>query len=107
METTNKINSRDIFWSAISYLGVLVILPFSLQQRSDFIKHHLRQGLALLVAEIIFTFIFVIPFLGWMLGCLGWLLCCLFSLIGFISALNKKYWKLPLFLFLASKFKLS
>ncbi|MDD2646373.1 MAG: hypothetical protein PHV78_00390 [Patescibacteria group bacterium] len=107
-ETTNKVkvSGRDVLWVAISYLGVLVIIPFGLKQRSDFIKHHLRQGLALLIAEIIFTFIFVFPIFGWIIGILGWFLCLIFSVIGFFAALAGKKWKLPLLSFLSKKINL-
>jgi uncharacterized membrane protein len=105
-ETNNKVTGRDIFWAAISYLGVLVIVPLGLRQRSDFIRHHLSQGLALLIAEIILTFIFVIPVAGWILGILGWIICLIFSIIGFFAVLAKKKWKMPLFSFLSKKINL-
>jgi uncharacterized membrane protein len=100
-----KISRREAFWAAISYLGILVLLPFSLKKRSDFINYHLQQGLTLLIIEIILTCIFPIPFLIW-LSLLGWLFCGIFSLFGFIEALRKRLWPLPLVSKLSKKIKL-
>lgn len=90
------ISRREVIWAAISYLGVLVLLPYSLKKRGSFLDHHLRQGLSLFGAEIFFTFIVIIPFVGWLISFLGWFLCGIFSLFGFIEALRKRYWPLPI-----------
>jgi uncharacterized membrane protein len=101
-----KITGRDIFWALLSYLGALVILPFSLKVRSPFIVHHLRQGMALFIIEIILTFIFLIPIAGVLIGLIGWLLCMLLSFFGFVRALSKKYWEAPLLSRLAKKVRI-
>lgn len=101
-----KISRKETFWAAISYLGVLVLLPYSLKKRSPFLDYHLQQGLCLLGAEIFFTFISMIPLGGWLIGFLGWFFCGIFSFFGFVEALRKRYWPLPILNRISKKIKI-
>lgn len=81
--------------SAISYLGILSLIPIFLHLKNEYIRFNARQGLLLFIAEIIFTLIWIIPFVGWVIGFIGWILCFVLSVIGFVKALTGRRWKIP------------
>lgn len=81
--------------SAISYLGILSLVPIMLRTKNDYVRFHARQGLLLFIAEIVFTLIWIIPFVGWVIGFLGWILCFVFAIIGFVRSLFGRRWKIP------------
>ena len=87
-----KPSGVEIFWAAISYLGVLSMAPLILHFKSGYIKHHARQGLFLFMMEILMFIIFVIPFVGWIIGFFGGILCFIASLVGIIMSLLGKKW---------------
>jgi len=90
----------------ISYLGVLSLLVMILRKKTKPVHFHVRQGVALFVAEIICTLILAIPFIGWIIGFIGWILCILFSVLGLIKAAKGKEWPIPILGKLATKIKI-
>ena len=50
--------------AAISYLGLLCLVPLFLKKSSPYVQFHAKQGLVLLIAEIIISFVNIIPFFG-------------------------------------------
>ena len=80
---------------AVSYLGILSLIPIVLRTKNDYTRFHARQGLLLFISEIIFTLIWVIPFIGWVIGFLGWVFCFIFSVIGLVRALRGQRWRIP------------
>ena len=83
------------FLGLISYLGILCVIPIILKSKSNFIRFHTRQGMVLFISEIIFTLIWIIPFVGWFIGFVGWIICFIFSLVGIIKAITGQEWKMP------------
>ncbi|MDA2922948.1 hypothetical protein MYX07_06825, partial [Patescibacteria group bacterium AH-259-L07] len=81
--------------SAISYLGILALVPIMLRSKDDFVRFNARQGLLLFIAEIVFTLIWIIPFVGWVIGFIGWVLCFIFAVGGFFRSLTGKRYKIP------------
>ena len=51
------IEKNDRLFSIMSYLGVLVLIPFFVfgNKASDYLKYHINQGLKLFIAEIVVT----------------------------------------------------
>ncbi len=84
----NKVNA------ILSYLGILIIVPLLSEdaKKSPFAKHHLNQGLILLIAGIIGGAIFWIPIIGWAAGIAVFVIW----LMGLISAIQGDMRKLPL-----------
>lgn len=99
-------NWREVIWALISYLGVFVLLPLILHLKSEFVVHHRKQGMALFCIEIFSVFIFLIPFVGWLVGLIGWLFSVVLSIIGVINVLQKKYWSVPFLIKISDKIKL-
>lgn len=74
--------------AALSYLGLLVLIPLLAKKDSKFAQTHAKQGLILCIAEFIFG---IIPFLGWLLE----LVLLVVALIALINAIQGKFWKIP------------
>jgi len=87
-----KPSGVEIFWAAISYLGVLSMVPLILHLKSDYIKHHARQGLFIFMIEILMFIIFIIPFIGLIIGFIGGVICFIVSLVGIIMSLLGRKW---------------
>lgn len=51
--------------AALSYIGILVLIPLIFGRKVGFIEYHARQGVALLGLWVIGIFSFYIPFLPW------------------------------------------
>lgn len=86
--------------AVLAYLGILIIIPFVTEVKNDpFVKYHLKQGLALIIAEvvgwIIAAFIGWIPVLGWLIVFLFWIACLVLTIIGIINVLNGQEKELP------------
>ena len=63
--------------SVLAYLGILIIIPFLVAKDDPAVKFHLKQGLVLLIIELIV----------WVLGrtMLGWELWPLLNLVNFAT----------------------
>ena len=85
---------RGLAW--LSYLGLLVIIPILLQKDNPFTRYHIQQGLALLIFAIIWNVIWIIPFIGFIVGWIGWVAIIVFTVMGIINALTGKETPLPL-----------
>ena len=93
-ETDAKTN-RTIM-GILAYLGILIIIPFLLAKDDPFVKFHIRQGLVLLVINIV----------AWVLVSVSWQLWPLFQLvnlgvlvlviIGIVNVVQHKESELPL-----------
>lgn len=85
------------WWTVLSYLGVLVIIPLLVKKDSKFAQFHVKQGLVILV--------------GWMLSWLPFgpiigIIAFVFSIIGIINVLSGEMKKLPIVGDLAEKIKI-
>ncbi len=106
MEEITGFDQKDIdenkVLAAISYLGILVLIPLLVKKDSKFVREHAKQGLALFIAEVILWLVEVIfgwiPVLGTIvriLAWIAWIAIGIVSLIGLIYALMGKFWKIP------------
>lgn len=83
--------------AAISYLGILFLIPLLAKKDSPYAQFHAKQGLALFVLEVIYGFATAIPFLGWFL--ISWVVgifVFVLFIMGLINALGGKCVELPL-----------
>jgi uncharacterized membrane protein len=82
--------------AVLAYLGILIIVPFLTDAKNDpFVKYHLKQGLVLIIFEVITWFVEVIPFIGYMIGWLLWLATLVLIIIGIMNAAQNKEQELP------------
>ena len=117
MEEITNFDPKDIeenkVLAAISYLGILVLIPLLMKKESKFVKEHAKQGLVLFIAEIVLWIVDLIfafiPVLGTIISILIWIVLvaiAIVSIIGLIYALQGKFWKIPLVYDWAQNFKL-
>ena len=94
-QSSTSNDSENKFLAAISYIGVLCLIPLLLKKDDKFVQFHAKQGLVLFIAEIVISFINIIPFLGQMIWFFASLAFLLISIIGFIKAWRGEWWKIP------------
>jgi uncharacterized membrane protein len=82
--------------AALSYLGLLVLVPLLAKKDSPFCQFHAKQGLVLLVAWVIIGAVSIIPILGWIIGILGSIFLFACFIIGILNALTGEIKELPL-----------
>ncbi len=90
----------QIAW--LSYLGLLVIVPILVAPDNDYVKFHIRQGIAILIFEagwifldIVLSFIPVIKYLAGILNFFAWIGFLVISIMGIINAVQGEWKKLP------------
>jgi uncharacterized membrane protein len=89
----------------ISYLSILVIIPLLSDAKNDpFVKFHIKQGLVLLICEVISYFIFAIPVFGYFLAPLLNLVFLVLAVIGIMHVVNKQTKELPVIGHFSSNF---
>ncbi len=91
MDSQNK-----IVMAVLAYIGPLVIIPYLMAKDDAFVKFHIRQGLVLLVIEVV-CWILAMVFLPLLL--ILWivkLIILVLAIIGIINATQNKQKELPL-----------
>jgi len=90
----------------LSYLLIGIIWYFAddKMKKSSFVKYHVKQGLVLLIADIIVWAISGIPLLGWVIAPLLNIGLIVLLVLGIINAANDKEKPLPLIGKFGSKF---
>lgn len=98
-EPTPPMNSKDVeenkVIAAISYLGILVLIPLLLKKDSPYAQYHAKQGLVLLIAWVVVNAVMIIPILGWIAGFVGNILCLVLMVVGIVNALSGDTKELP------------
>lgn len=77
--------------AALSYIWVLCLVPLIFRRKSKLAKFHAKQGLLLFVVEVLLSWLFPVPIIGWALGVLVMFL----AILGIINALNGTLWEMP------------
>lgn len=87
--------------SILSYLGILWLIAFFVgkDQRNDFSKYHLKQGLGLFITAVVFNvgariLLSIIPSLKFVISIIG-LIFLIFMVLGIITAANEVKKPLP------------
>lgn len=84
--------SEDKLMAALSYLGVLVLVPLVMRPADQAIRFHAKQGLVIFLGEIVAVLAGI-----WLtaVGNVLFALMLIASVLGLISALQGKQWKIP------------
>ena len=80
----------------LAYLGPLVIIPFLTSKNDPVVKFHIKQGLVLVVIELI---VYVAGMMVWMLAPVFMIVnigTLVLSILGILNVVNKKQAELPL-----------
>ncbi|MEO8065573.1 MAG: hypothetical protein ABI643_01810 [Candidatus Doudnabacteria bacterium] len=90
--------------AVLAYLYILVIIPLISDAKNDpFVKFHAKQGLVLLICEIVASFIWTFHVI-WIFGSLLQLFFLILIIMGIMNAVNGKTQELPVIGQFASKF---
>lgn len=91
----SKINLRKFNWltvsALLSYFNILLLIPLFFSKKSSFVQFHVRQGMALLIVTVIFSFSFYIPILPILLA----LFIFVCFIIGIINVITGRERPLP------------
>lgn len=82
--------------AALSYIGILVLIPLLAKKDSKFAQFHAKQGLVNFIALIISSIIFVVPFIGWLIGGIAYIVFLVLAIMGIIAAAQGQYKSLPI-----------
>jgi len=93
---SKDIQGKDI--ALISYLtliGLLIAFVMNNDKKYEFAKFHIRQSLGVFLTAIVFSFINIIPFLGWILWFFGIFVLLFMWIKGLIAAVNGREETIP------------
>ncbi|MFH1847265.1 MAG: hypothetical protein ABH869_06910 [Candidatus Omnitrophota bacterium] len=106
-EKEKNFDANSTLYTTLSYLWVLCLIPvLGAKKKDPFVMFHARQGLMLLIIEIAFVIIRIVPLFGWIVYKLGILICAILSLVGIINVLMGKKWAIPVIDDWAKKLKI-
>lgn len=93
-------DGAQIAW--LSYLGLLIIVPILISPDKEYVKFHIRQGLAILLLEAGWVFLAIVlnflPIIKYVVGVLNffvWIGFLILSIMGILNAVQGKMQKLP------------
>lgn len=89
-EFKSKFNDNKIF-GALSYLWILFLIPLIFKHDNEFVQFHAKQGMVLFVCWLVGWLFFGLP----LVGALLFITIIILSAIGIISALQGRYWEMP------------
>ncbi|MBX4198324.1 hypothetical protein KW782_03260 [Candidatus Parcubacteria bacterium] len=105
-QQSNGAHQNDTLMGVLAYLGPLVIIPFLVSKEVPFVKFHIKQGLVLLVIELILMVASMTLGSLWVLFQIVNLIVLVLSIIGIINVVQKQEKILPGIGQFAAKFKI-
>lgn len=97
---------KNTLMAVLSYIGILVIIPYLIAREDGFVRFHIQQGLVLLVIEIALLVIGSMIFLLIPLIQIINLALLVLAIIGIINAIKGREKPLPFVGQYASYFKI-
>lgn len=97
--------SNSTLMAILAYLGPLVIVSYLTSKDDPFVKFHIKQGLLLLIGDVIAWVLTGSFWQFWMIINILNLAIFIFIIIGIVNVMNKQMKELPLIGHLASNFK--
>ncbi len=88
----------------LAYLGILIIIPFLMAKDDVFVKFHIKQGLVLVLIEVVVWALGMFVWHVWMLFGLVRLAILVLAVIGIVNVVQGKQKELPLVGSLAKNF---
>lgn len=77
--------------AALSYLGILFLVPLLLKKDSPFSQFHAKQGLVMTIAFCVGGFIFWFPIIGWLLA----IALFVVDIMALVKTLSGEAWEIP------------
>ena len=89
----------------LSYLGPLVIIPYLMEKKDEFVRFHTKQGLVLFGLEVVVMILGSMMYL-YMIGTLFNLVTLVLSIIGIVNVVQGQRKELPVIGSLANSIKI-
>lgn len=81
--------------AALSYIGILFLVPLLAKKESKFAQEHAKQGLVLMLAYVVLLIVGVVPVIGWILGFFGSIALLVVDIIALVKCLQGGFWEVP------------
>lgn len=78
--------------AAVSYLGLLVVVPLLLKKDSPYVQFHAKQGVTFAIVWCVGWVLFWFPIIGWFFAAITFV----FNVIAFFKALSGERWEAPI-----------
>ncbi|MBF0462267.1 MAG: hypothetical protein HQL87_12825 [Magnetococcales bacterium] len=82
--------------AAMSYLGVLSLVPLVINRDDSYVQFHARQGVVLWIWEVLAIYTLLVPAVGQLFFRVSSITCLVLSVVGVVSVLLGRAWKFPL-----------
>ncbi len=97
MATIKKVpGMKSYVLGIMSYLGVLCIVPLIVNKDDELVHFHAKQGLVLWVWSVLALLFLQLPGIGKLLFSSSVMAILICSIVGILSVLLGKAWKIPL-----------
>ncbi len=77
--------------AALSYVGVLCLVPLLFMKNSRYAQEHAKQGLLLFIVWIVGMFVFWFP----LIGQLAALALLIVDIVALVKCLQGEFWEIP------------
>lgn len=98
-EASSQFDAKDIadnkMISALSYFGILFLIPLLARKDSKFAQEHAKQGAVVFICSLVLMFIDFIPFIGGLIGFFGWVALCVVDILALLRCVNGTFWEIP------------
>ncbi|KKP38354.1 MAG: hypothetical protein UR28_C0017G0002 [Candidatus Peregrinibacteria bacterium GW2011_GWF2_33_10] len=99
---SNSLTPEQALFSIMAYLDILIFIPITAQPKNEFIKFHMRQGLAVTIFD--FCLLIVASFLARLSGRLGDFVFLIFFILPYLGGhtfliyqvIGAQMWKIPI-----------
>ena len=96
MKTVKRVNGAKSYTLGImSYLGVLCLVPLIVNKEDELVHFHAKQGLVLWVWSVLALLFLQLPGIGKLLFSTSVMAILICSLVGILSVVLGKAWKIP------------
>lgn len=94
-EVHSAYDAKDVadnkFVAALSYVGILFLVPLLVKKDSPFAQFHAKQGLVLCIAFFVGSFIFWFPIIGWAAA----IFLLVVDIMALVKTLSGEAWSIP------------
>lgn len=87
----------------LSYMGILCFVPLMFRPKDEFIRFHARQGLVLWMWSMLAILSLLVPGIGKLIFSSSAMIIAAATIIGVLSVLLGRAWKLPFIHAIAGK----
>nr|CRH04711.1 Magnetosome protein MmsF. MamF-like protein [Candidatus Magnetococcus massalia] len=92
---TKQRTPRSRIMAMLSYLGILCLVPLIFNQSDEYVDFHARQGIVLWTWGVLSILALHVPVVGPFFFSFSAMVIGLLSLVGLVSVLLSRAWRIP------------